>query len=452
MSLRPLSIRARLTIWYAGVLLFILACLSAGVYVVLQASLERTLRAQLDRDIQTVATVVGASPHGAGPYGHLPGDILFAVTRDGRLVYHSNAWCRTRCLHGAEIEPVDASGVWRSPKGVDYKIKAAPLWVNGQGFSVTVAEDTSLLEGTLRDLLVILLLSIPCAALLSIAGGYFLAGRALSPISAMASKAWEISAESLSERLPVRNPNDELGRMATVFNQTLARLEASFERLRAFAANTSHELRTPLTAMRSVGEVALRRPLDAASARDTIGSMLEEVDRLTQLVERLLGLARAESAKTQLPREEVDLAQMASSVSELVRVLAEEKAQQISVDVREPATIRGESSSLRQALTNLVDNAIRYTPAHGHIKVGVGHAPDGRRIIEVEDNGPGIAPGEQNRIFDRFYRANNDGHSRGQGTGLGLAIARNAVEANGGRLEYRNAIEGGSIFCMSFPA
>jgi len=452
MRLRPLSIRARLTVWYAGVLLFILMCLSAGVYVVLRASLQRTLRSQLDRDIQTVATVVAASPHGAGQYGHLPGDILFAVTQDGHLVYHSNAWCRTRCLHGAELEPAEPGGVWRSPKGVAYMLKAAPLSINGQSFAVTVAEDTSLLEGTLRNLLAILMLSLPCAALLSIAGGYILAGRALSPISDMASKAWEITAESLSERLPVSNPNDELGRMATVFNETLARLETSFERLRAFAANTSHELRTPLTAMRSVGEVALRRPLDATSARDTIGSMLEEVDRLTQLVERLLGLARAESAKALMPRDEVDLGQMALSVTEQVRVLAEEKGQELSLDLREPATIRGDPSALRQALTNLIDNAIRYTPPHGRIKIGVGPAPGGRHMVEIEDNGSGIALEEQGRIFDRYYRVRNDEHSRSLGTGLGLAIARNAVEANGGRLEYRNAAAGGSVFCMTFPA
>ena len=111
------------------------------------------------------------------------------------------------------------------------------------------------------------------------------------------------------------------------------------------------------------------------------------------------------------------------------------------------------TTTLRQALTNLLDNAIRYTPAHGHIKVRVGHSnKDGRCIVEVEDDGPGIAPEEQDRIFDRFYYAKNDSDPKAQGTGLGLAIARNAVEANRGRLVLRNALEGGSVFSMSFPA
>ncbi len=449
MKFKPPSIRARLTAWYAAVLLFILACLSAGVYFFVDASLERTIRTQLDRDIDTVATVVASSPHGKGPNGHLPGDILFAVRENERVVYHSDAWCRTKCLHGAEIEPVDSVGVWRSPEGTDYRIRAASLWINGRDLKVTAAEDTAFLKGTMRSLLAVLLLSFPCAALLSVAGGVFLAGRALSPISAMASKAREITAESLSQRLPVGNPDDELGRMATVFNDTLARLEGSFERLRAFVANTSHELRTPLTAIRSVGEVALGRPLDAESARDVIGSMLEEVGRLTRMVECLLDLARAEPGGM-TPREDVDLAAMAASVVDLVRVLAEEKGQEISLDVRAPATVRGDLATLRQALTNLLDNAIRYTPEQGHIRLSVGRGPGGVPVVEVEDNGPGIAAEDRERIFDRFYRAKNGLDTKTKGTGLGLAIARNAVEANGGRLEYATAGGGGSRFRMTF--
>ena len=239
--------------------------------------------------------------------------------------------------------------------------------------------------------------------------------------------------------------------MATVFNDTLARLEGSFERLRAFVANTSHELRTPLTAIRSVGEVALGRPLDAESARDAIGSMLEEVGRLTRMVECLLDLARAEPGGT-APREDVDLAAMAASVVDLVRVLAEEKGQEISVDVQAPATVRGDLATLRQALTNLLDNAIRYTPAHGRILVSVGRGPGGEPIVEVEESGPGIAPEDRERIFDRFYRAKNCLDTKAKGTGLGLAIARNAVEANGGRLEYQSVGGGGSRFRMTFPA
>ena len=452
MRLEPPSIRVRLTAWYAAVLLFILASLSAGVYVFVRAGLERSHDKQLDRDIDTVATVVAASPRGNGKNGHLRGNVLFAVRENQHLVYHSDAWCRTKYLHGAEIQPDDGVGVWRSPEGTDYRVRNVQLHINGRDFRAAVAEDNAFLTSTMGSLLAVLLLSFPCAALLSVGGGYFLAGRALSPISAMASKAREITAESLSERLPVSNPDDELGSMATVFNETLARLEASFDRLRAVVANTSHELRTPLMAIRSVGEVALGRPLDAGSGREVIGSMLEEVGRLTRMVECLLDLARAEPGTPRLTRQDVDLAAVAESAVDLVRVLAEEKDQDVSVDLRPSTTVRGDSASLRQAITNLLDNAIRYTPAHGRNRLNVGRGQRGEPTVEVEDNGPGIAPEDRERVFDRFYRAKTGKDGEASGTGLGLAIARSAVEANGGRVEYESAVSGGSRFRNTYSA
>ncbi len=454
-----LSIRVRLTAWYAAVLLVILSALSFGVYAFVRASLERAFRAQLDRDIDTVATVIAAAPRGEGSKGHLPGDIYFLVREDQRVVYHSAAWCRAKWLHDFYMTE---TGVWRSPKGIAFKLRTAPLWIRGRGYDVTVAEDASPMDDTLATLLKVLLLSAPCAVLLSIGGGYFLAGRALSPLSAMAEKAREITAESLSERLPPGNPNDELGRMAAVFNSTLARLEASFERLRAFTANVSHELRTPLTALRSVGEVALRRPPDSGSCREAVASMLEEVDRLTRLVDALLTLARAEQGRKSA-RAPVDLAIVAQSVVDLLRVLAEEKKQSLEIDVVRPASLRGDSATLHQALTNLLDNAIRYTPAGGHIRVKVDCPPGGGALVDVTDDGPGIPPEERERIFDRFYRSNDDRRVATHGAGLGLAIARAAVEANGGRLEYdarpsgtddrlASSVHDGSLFRMIFTA
>jgi len=237
--------------------------------------------------------------------------------------------------------------------------------------------------------------------------------------------------------------------MATVFNDTLARLEASFERLRTFTANVSHELRTPLTAIRSVGEVTLQHARGADALRDGIGSMLEEVERLTRLVDCMLALARTESGNAGDSQVELDLAAEAGAVLDLVRVLAEEKRQEITLDADGPAPVRGNPALLRQALLNLVDNAIRYTPGGGRVELRVLRTPRGARVVEVEDNGPGIPPGERERIFDRFYRATT-GPTAAHGIGLGLAIARGAVEASGGRLEYETTEAGGSRFRITF--
>ena len=448
---RP-TIRFRLALWYAAALLLLLSGVSVTVYAFVRVRLERALTAQLKHDFDTVATVMAAAPHGKGPQGHLPGDVLFIVTEGGRIIYHSNGWCRTKCLRKVEEQSVDDTGVWRSRLGTAYRVEAASLTVGGRSLRATVAEDANVIEDTLGALLRILLLSVPGVIVLCVAGGYFLAGRALSPIGAMASKAREITAESLSERLPVTNPDDELGRVAVVFNETLGRLEASFDRLRTFTANVSHELRTPLTAIRSVGEVALRRPLDAEAARDVIGSMLEEAERMTRLVDCMLALARAEPGRPPLVRAELDLASVAASAVDFVRVLAEEKAQTLTFDADQATVVCGDAITLRQAVTNLLDNAIRYTPSGGHIRLRVARVADGRAIAEVEDDGTAIALDERDRIFDRFHRAGGGGVGEPRGLGLGLTIARSAVEANGGQIVYEAPSSGGNRFRILLPA
>jgi heavy metal sensor kinase len=267
----------------------------------------------------------------------------------------------------------------------------------------------------------------------------------------MADKARKITAESLGERLPVENPEDEFGRLATVFNETLSRLNDSFARLRRFTADASHELRTPLTAMRSVGEVALQRSLDRAAYRDVIGSMLEEVDRLTRLVESLLTLTRAESGRMKLTSNVVDLGGLASAVADSLRVLAEEKAQSLSVDAGAHVEVTCDPTVLRQGLINLLDNAIKYTPEKGAISVRVATTALGEAAIEVKDTGPGIPAAHRERIFDRFYRVDAGRARDAGGLGLGLAITRWAVEAHGGRIELESEEGQGSLFRIVLP-
>jgi heavy metal sensor kinase len=273
----------------------------------------------------------------------------------------------------------------------------------------------------------------------------------LAPIGVMAETARKITAESLGARLPVDNPRDEFGQLAGVFNETLSRLQQAFAELQRFTADASHELRTPLTAMRSVGEVALQRPLDAAGYRDVIGSLLEEVDRLTRLVESLLTLTRAESGRIPFSREVVDLTALAGSVSDGLRVLAEEKEQALGVVPAPRIDVACDPTILRQGLNNLLHNAIKYTPVGGAIRIAVKATPSGSAAVEVEDTGPGIAAAHRERIFERFYRVDRSRSRDGGGVGLGLAIARWAVEANGGRLELESEEGKGSLFRIVLP-
>src|SRR5262249_6237920 len=216
------------------------------------------------------------------------------------------------------------------------------------------------------------------------------AGRVLAPVGAMADTARRITAESLDARLPVANSADEFGRLATVFNETLSRLDAAFEQLRRFTADASHELRTPLTAMRSVGEVALHRPLSTEGYREVIGSMLEEVDRLTRLVENLLLLTRAEAGRIPLTRASVDLRELVAGVSDGLRVLAEEKNQELTVELGERVAVECDATALRQGMTNRLHNAIKFPPAKGAIRVAVKSPATGDGVIKVQDSAPGI--------------------------------------------------------------
>ena len=243
-----------------------------------------------------------------------------------------------------------------------------------------------------------------------------------------------------------------MGHLARAFNATLARLEAAFDQLRRFTADASHELRTPLTAIRSVGEVALQVPKSATEYRDVIGSMLEETDRLTRLVDSLLTLSRADAGHIQVQRTDISLLGLAQEASSLVEVLAEEKQQRISVEGDPTLIVSGDRLILRQALVNLIDNAIKYSPAEAEILVRVAAGKDSQLIVEVVDQGPGVRQEHQSRIFDRFYRVDSARSREWGGAGLGLAIARWAVEIHGGQITLQSVEGRGSTFRVALPS
>jgi signal transduction histidine kinase len=263
----------------------------------------------------------------------------------------------------------------------------------------------------------------------------------------MSERARSITAARLSDRLPVHNPDDEMGRLATVFNETLGRLERSFEQMRQFTADVSHELRTPLTSIRSVGEVGLREHRDEAAYRGIIGSMLEEVDRLASLVDRLLTLSRAETGQARVSAAVFDLRGLADEVATHLGVLAEEKNQAILVEGAAPDA-HADRLGIRQAVINLVDNAIKFSRQGGRIGIRVGETADAV-TLDVIDSGAGIDAAARDRIFDRFFRAPQGAGETG--AGLGLSIAKGAVEANGGRLTLVSSGEHGSTFRITLP-
>src|SRR5258708_1014494 len=293
-------------------------------------------------------------------------------------------------------------------------------------------------------------LGLPLGAVVAGGAGYRLARRALARVDRLATRANAITAERLSERLPVETPDDELGRLAHAFNATLARLEQSFEQMRRFTADASHELRTPLTAMRSVGEVGLQVPRSPEGYREIIGSMLEEADRLSQLVESLLAVSRADAGHTKLSRQRIDFGSLVEETATHLQVLAEERGQRLTTDLQRPVWILADPVVLRRTVVNLLDNAIKYAPSGTEIHATLSAAND-HAALTITDQGPGIPAADLPHIFDRFYRVDPARSREIAGVGLGLSIARWVVEVHGGQIAVESELGRGSTFRITLP-
>jgi heavy metal sensor kinase len=436
---RPRSIRARLTLWYAAALSAVLALYAGGVFAFLRHSLSVDLDRALSDDREVAEEMLERTPDGAVGWRAEPDD------DDDEAV--AGRWLEVRSPEGVLLYARPSA----IPDDVLIRRLSAPYTVDNVPVVIEVARSEEPLRRELRELLWIMGGGLPLVVAIAGVGGYFVARRALAPLGRMAERARTITADRLGERLPVENPTDELGQLAAVFNDVFTRLQRSFEQLRRFTADASHELRTPLTAMRSVGEVGLRGHRDTAAYREIIGSMLEETDRLGRLVEGLLTLSRADGGNILLKRERVDLAELARDVVAHVGVLAEEKRLSLSVEASAPVPASVDRLVIRQALINLVDNAIKYTPVGGTVRVV---ARDGgpAATVDVVDSGPGIPPEHRARVFDRFYRIDRARSRDLGGAGLGLSIARWAVEAHGGRIDLESAEGRGSTFRIIVPA
>lgn len=452
----PRSVRTRLTAWFAATLALMLIGYAAGVYVFLQRALLASLDQQLGDDVEAAEQLLERPSTGglqwrgaADPDEDHEEPWLEVWSESDASLFRSEA-ARRAAVAPTRPERTEARVSLIASDGTRLRVLTRTAWVDGHSVLVRVARSEDNLRRELGELLTVLTVALPLAVGVAALGGYLLARRALSPVDRMRERASAINAARLRERLPVENADDELGRLAATFNDLLERLEASFEQARRFTADASHELRTPLTAIRSVGEVGLRERRDETAYREIIGSMLEEVDRLTQLVEGLLTASRADAGQARVSAELFDLRELCQDVSSHLQVLAEEKRQSIVIDAARPVRVTADRVLVRQALINLLDNAIKYSPPNAAIRIRLNE--EGLTAgVEVVDLGAGIPPEHAARVFDRFYRVDAARSRERGGVGLGLSIARWAVEINGGRLEYEPGRPVGSIFRITLP-
>jgi heavy metal sensor kinase len=272
-------------------------------------------------------------------------------------------------------------------------------------------------------------------------------GKMIAPLHSVAATARRISSGNLSERVAYPSTQDEIGSLVHTINGAFDKYQDALKRLQRFTSDASHQLRTPLAALRSVGEVCLQQDRAAAEYRDTLGAMLEEVDRLSTIVEKLLLLARLERTQVRGQFRPVDLARLADEVVQAFLVFSQDKGIAMALEADARVMVEGDADLLHQVVANLVDNAIRYTPTGGTIQLQVQAYGDKVRLA-VADSGPGIPEEYRQRVFERFSRGPA---AVGSGSGLGLAIVGEIVRIHGGAVDVGASAQGGAEFRVTLP-
>ncbi|MEP6848065.1 MAG: ATP-binding protein [Acidobacteriota bacterium] len=337
-----------------------------------------------------------------------------------------------------------------SINGELYRVYQRSFQVGGETFylfAVHSLTDRLALESRLRNSV---FAAVPVALLLAGLGGYILARRSFRPIRDMSVRASLITSQNLHERLPVVNEKDELGKLATVFNEVLDRLDKSFEQQRRFMADASHELRTPLAIVRGESEVALSKSTRLATEyQESLAIVHDESKRLTRIVDDLFTLARADAGNFTIYFSEVYFDEIAAECVRSVRTLAEKKKIQIVFSAEE-TPFRGDESLLRRLLLNLLDNAVKYNNHEGSITVEIKD-----RLVSIANTGPEIPIYQKDKIFERFFRADaartRGGESSTSGAGLGLSISKWIAELHGTKLELTKSEHGKNTFCILLP-
>ncbi|MBE0599267.1 MAG: heavy metal sensor histidine kinase [Desulfuromonadales bacterium] len=462
------SIRFRLTLWYSLTLAVLLA--ASGVFW--HGYLSRSLLRQMDEKLLAVAQDVRYFHREVAPPAgdeHCPGLEGFVLRHDGtefvqildetgkiactssnmdsfRLPLSPAAQLHVR--HGATyFETV--SGLLPSP----LRLLSFPVIEDSHLVDIIqVGESQAVMAHTLGDLRQTFLVFSPLALLILIVGGWYLAGQALAPMARMARAARQVTAENLSQRLPVEHPGDEIAMLAENVNAMLARLEESFRRIRQFSGDASHELRTPLAILRGETEVTLRWARDPEEYRRTLESNLEEISRMGRIIEDLLTLAKSDAGELPLEIRELSLSDLLQELYLQGNTLGESRsiAVKLRLEVTEEIRIRGDELRLRQMFLNLIANGIKYTPPGGEVEICLAVRQE-EAVVSVHDTGIGIPPEHLPHIFDRFYRIDKARNRADGGTGLGLAISKGMVEAHAGRITVASTPGKGSTFTVFLP-
>ncbi len=470
------SVRARLTLWYTGVLAFFLI----GFSVVAWAFLRASGRARVDEALEeTAAAVAGAmefertlgKPDSAAMVDVLNSfplhqtDVI-VLRRESGAIFQARSGVAPQSA-SAKLIAVPSSGDIQNllttadtatteiqsvrEDGTPLRIFTLPYQLGSERLVIATVQSLAGPMKSLHEAALGLAVIIPVLLGLATFVGYGMARKSLQPVAAMTERADIIGAASLHERLPVNNPSDELGRLARVLNELLDRVQSAFEEQRRFMADASHELRTPVAVISGEAELALSRPdRSNESLRETLQVVKGESRRLSGIIQDLFLLARSEAGERILRLEPLYLADLLAECVRAIQTVAMRSGATVCLEpVSGDLAMTGDEAVLRRLFMNLLENALKYG-GHGVAVRVSARSVDSEIVVDISDTGPGIASGDQDRIFDRFFRTS--GASRGDGAGLGLAIARWIARAHGGDVTLHSTSPDGSTFRVTLSA
>lgn len=450
------SIRVRLAAWYALILMAMFAVAGGSAWWLMRNGIHESVDEELTEHLEAVRSSVVDARSG-GPAG------LATLADRLALQYPPSAEVRVRVGQGPRWVHSSA-GRWpiASPEsglpgvqtavvnGRATRVARARAVIDGDTWTFEAARSVGDFYRALDRLAWAMALLAPIALIVASAGGYWMSTRALAPVDHITHLARGIGATTLGARLPQRGTDDELARLTETLNAMFARLDASFRRITQFTADASHELRTPTAIIRTTAEVTRRRPRSEDEYVAALDRILRESERMSELIDDLLLLARSDSGADAPVLEPVDLAALVRSACDQVHVLAHDAGIAFAHTLPESCEGSGDPDALRRLLLTLLDNAVKYTPPGGHILVAMS-TDGGQAEVAVQDSGIGISTEALPHIFERFYRVDTArGRSRG-GSGLGLAIARTIARAHGGDVTVTSELGRGSRFVIRLP-
>lgn len=471
--MKPLALRTSLTLVYTGILALLLTAMAFGYQRALATELDTASTALLDevtRGLHGYLQFRGGIP--VLEYDRTDADAVTFIeeatryyqvydAEDGRLLFQSPALealglrytpgeiaVLTAATVVQDVQTVQDVETDRGRLRIQSSIATSPA---GRRYLMQVGEPLDRNDRALRGFESLMLWMVAASLGAAALVGRWMASWALAPLSAVAGATRSVSITRLDYRLPVRGVNDELDEVSRAFNQALARLEHAVGEMRQFSAALAHELRTPLAVLRGEAELALTRGLPREELQQTLAGQIDEFDKLARLIEQILTLARAEAGEIVLAADPVDLSALGATTVEQLEAVADARGVGLSYTGDPGVVVVGDAGWLERLLIILVDNAVKFTPKGGQVAVRVVRE-GGNATLAVQDSGIGMGSDEMDRVFERFYRADQSRSRATEGAGLGLTLARWITERHNGTIDVSSRPGEGSTFTVRIPA